>query len=307
MLSDYLNFEAPLQSIDQEIANAPLSDQKNLERKREKILNSLYKNLDDWQVTQLARHPDRAHAKDVIDAITDTRVSLSGDRLTGKCPATCAYIAKIDSHPVVIVAQQKGRSIQERIAHQYGMPNPCGYRLAMRAFELAKRYHYPIITLIDTPGAFPGIEGEIQNQSAAISENLVYLSQVPTPVINIIIGEGMSGGALGIGVGDRMAMYQNSIFSVISPEGCAAILWKDAKKAKDACHKMQITANRLIGHNLIDDIISEGKYGAAHVDFNGCFTATKQYIIEQIKHLKALPTDELLKQREQKLLQYGSC
>ena len=175
----------------------------------------------------MARHPDRPHAKDFIDTITTNQVFLSGDRITGRCPATIACIAKIKNQPVVIVGQNKGRSIQERMQHQYGMPNPCGYRLALRAFKLAERYNYPILTLIDTPGAFPGIDGEIQNQSAAISENLLFLSQVKVPVINIVIGEGMSGVRLVLALAIDWPCSKTAFFQLFLP--------KDAHRYSERC------------------------------------------------------------------------
>jgi len=306
MQNDYLDFEHELQAID--LAISDCTDQPKLaqlSKQRAAILAQLYKKLDAWQIVQMARHPDRPHAKDFIDTITTNQVFLSGDRITGRCPATIACIAKIKNQPVVIVGQNKGRSIQERMQHQYGMPNPCGYRLALRAFKLAERYNYPILTLIDTPGAFPGIDGEIQNQSAAISENLLFLSQVKVPVINIVIGEGMSGGALGIGVGDRLAMLQNSILSVISPEGCASILWKDAKMAKMATQSMKITADELLKLGLIDAIIDEGPNQCAHNDFLATKKNVTEYILTHVRELGKLDKDALIKQRQQKLMRHG--
>lgn len=306
MQNDYLDFEHELQAIDLEISDCTDHPKlAQLSKQRTAILAQLYKKLNAWQIVQMARHPDRPHAKDFIDTITTNPVFLSGDRITGRCPATIACIAQIKNHPVVIVGQNKGRSIQERMQHQYGMPNPCGYRLALRAFKLAERYNYPILTLIDTPGAFPGIDGEIQNQSAAISENLLFLSQVKVPVINIVIGEGMSGGALGIGVGDRLAMLQNSILSVISPEGCASILWKDAKMAKMATQSMKITADELLKLGLIDAIINEGPNQCAHNDFLATKENVIEYILTHLRELDKLDKDALVNQRQQKLMRHG--
>ena len=306
MQTDYLDFEHELQAIDQALFDATdNTTYLQLMTTRQQILKELYQKLSAWQIIQMARHPDRPHSKDFIKALITDPVFLSGDRITGRCPATLACVGIIDQQPVVVVSQNKGRSIQERMDHQYGMPNPCGYRLALRAFKLAEQYNYPIITLIDTPGAFPGIDGEIQNQSAAISENLLFLSQVKVPVINIVIGEGMSGGALGIGVGDRLAMLRNSILAVISPEGCASILWKDSKMAKEAAEAMKITADDLMGLGLIDSIIDEGPSQCAHHDFTATKDNVLRYIREQLIQLKQQSVDSLITNRQKKLMNHG--
>jgi acetyl-CoA carboxylase carboxyl transferase subunit alpha len=298
MLTDYLDFEQPLETFDALKTGSATN--------REKLLKTIYKTLTPYQQMMVARHRDRPQTLDYIQALFSTPISLSGDRVSGRCPATVAVLAKFQQQPVIVVGHQKGRCTQDRIRHQYGMPNPCGYRLALRAFKLAEKYQIPIITLIDTPGAYPGINAEIQNQSSAISENIMYLSTVKTPVINVIIGEGMSGGALGIGVGDQMLMLENSVFSVISPEGCAAILWNDARMKEQTAQLMQINPQSLLQHGLIDQIIPEGKYHAAHVDWEGTFDKVGQYLITTLHALQKQDLNHLVALREKKLFKYGS-
>jgi acetyl-CoA carboxylase carboxyl transferase subunit alpha len=298
MQSDYLDFEHPLETLD--------ASETGTDTQRHNLLKKLYQNLSPYQQLMLARHRDRPHFKDYLQTLFKNIIPLSGDRVTGRCPATLALMAEFEDQPVIVIGHQKGRSLQSRINHQYGMPNPCGYRMALRAFKLAEKYQIPILTFIDTPGAYPGIDAEIQNQSSAISENIMYLSTVKTPVINTIIGEGMSGGALGIGVGDHMLMLENSVFSVISPEGCAAILWNDASMKEKTAQLMQINATSLLKHGLIDQIIPEGKYHAAHVDWEGTFEQTKTHIRQTLKTLCDQPIKTTLAKRQKKLYQYGS-
>jgi len=298
MLNDYLDFEQPLEAFD--------ISKTGTKPERDALLRTLYQNLSPFQKLMVARHRDRPHFIDFFSSLFTDPVPLSGDRLTGRCPATLAMMAQFEGQPVIVVGHQKGRSLQDRTRHQYGMPNPCGYRMALRAFKLAEKYQIPLITFIDTPGAYPGIDAEIQNQSSAISENIMYLSQIKTRVINVIIGEGMSGGALGIGVGDQMLMLENSVFSVISPEGCAAILWNDANMKEKTADLMQITAQSLLQHGLIDAIILEGKYQAAHVDWEGTFEHTRAQVKQSLTDLNKTDIDSLISHRQKKLFTYGS-
>ena len=231
-------------------------------------------------------------------------IEIHGDRMFGDDKAIICGLATLDDKKFMLIGHQKGRDSKEKVYRNFGMPKPEGYRKALRAMKLAEKFHLPIITFIDTPGAYPGIDAESRNQSIAIAENLYTMSKIKTPIISIVIGEGGSGGALAIGVSDKLAMLQYSIYSVISPEGCASILWKDASKANIAADALSITAEKLLGHNLIDRIIPEPA-GAAHRDSNAMYSALKSNITDLLNEVELIPLKELLELRKSKLSSYG--
>ncbi|WP_024790680.1 acetyl-CoA carboxylase carboxyl transferase subunit alpha [Lebetimonas sp. JS085] len=271
----------------------------------EKELKKEIENLTPYQKLQLARHPDRPHAEDIINLIMNEKYELHGDREFRDDPAIVCYIGKISDVECVVIGEEKGRNTKEKVTRNFGMPHPEGYRKALRVAKLAEKFNLPILFLIDTPGAFPGIGAEERGQSEAIAKNLFELSRIKTPTVSIVIGEGGSGGALAIGVADKFAMLKYSVFSVISPEGCAAILWGDGSKAETATKALKISAQELKKLGLVDDIIDEPLEGA-HRDYKTTADNIKEYFLKNIKNLKELSTDELLQQRFEKYLNYGS-
>ena len=310
---NYLDFEQPLLELEgkiKQINNNPDKTAKSdsviskLNKEHENLTRKIFDNLTDWQISQLARHPLRPHTLDYIPNIFDSFTELHGDRMFGDDKAIVAGIGKIDEHNFFFIGHQKGRDAKEKVDRNFGMPKPEGYRKALRIMKLAEKFHLPLITFIDTPGAYPGIDAESRNQSQAIAENLSIMSNLKTPIVSVIIGEGGSGGALAIGVADRLCMLQNSIYSVISPEGCASILWKDAKKASKAAEALCITSNKLKDFNLIDLIIPE-PLGGAHRDLIAMSSSLKINIINMLKDLSELTTDQILYKRREKLESYG--
>ncbi len=310
---NYLDFEQPLLELEgkiKQINNNPDKTAKSdsvilkLNKEHENLTRKIFDNLTDWQISQLARHPLRPHTLDYIPNIFDSFTELHGDRMFGDDKAIVAGIGKIDEHNFFFIGHQKGRDAKEKVERNFGMPKPEGYRKALRIMKLAEKFHLPLITFIDTPGAYPGIDAESRNQSQAIAENLSIMSNLKTPIVSVIIGEGGSGGALAIGVADRLCMLQNSIYSVISPEGCASILWKDAKKASKAAEALCITSNKLKDFNLIDLIIPE-PLGGAHRDLIAMSSSLKINIINMLKDLSELTTDQILYKRREKLESYG--
>jgi len=310
---NYLDFEQPLLELEgkiKQINNNPDKTAKSdsviskLNKEHENLTRKIFDNLTDWQISQLARHPLRPHTLDYIPNIFDSFTELHGDRMFGDDKAIVAGIGKIDEHNFFFIGHQKGRDAKEKVERNFGMPKPEGYRKALRIMKLAEKFHLPLITFIDTPGAYPGIDAESRNQSQAIAENLSIMSNLKTPIVSVIIGEGGSGGALAIGVADRLCMLQNSIYSVISPEGCASILWKDAKKASKAAEALCITSNKLKDFNLIDLIIPE-PLGGAHRDLIAMSSSLKINIINMLKDLSDLTTDQILYKRREKLESYG--
>ena len=265
---------------------------------------SIFSSLSSWQVSQLSRHPQRPYTQDYIDRIFTDFEELHGERCFADDAAIIAGLARLDDMAVAVIGHQKGRDTKDRIRRNYGMPKPEGYRKALRVMKLAERFELPILTFIDTPGAYPGIDAEERGQSEAIARNLMEMSELKTPVVATVIGEGGSGGALAIGVADRLLMLQYSTFSVISPEGCASILWKSADKAKDAAEIMGITAPRLKELGLIDRIIDE-PLGGAHRDFDEIAMQMKQVLIEEVKQLNQLSKAEIVVQRQEKLRNIG--
>ena len=310
---NYLDFEQPLLEIEakiKQLKNDPERTAKSeasvikLEKdyidQTEKIFNS----LSDWQISQLARHPLRPYTLDYIPSLFTSFEELHGDRMFGDDPAIISGIAKIDEFDFMFIGHQKGRDAKEKVKRNFGMPKPEGYRKALRIMKLAEKFNLPIITFIDTPGAYPGIDAESRNQSQAIAENLYVMSNLKVPIISVIIGEGGSGGALAIGVCDKLGMLQNSIYSVISPEGCASILWKDAKKAELAADALCITASKLLEFKLIDTIIPEPS-GGAHRDYGAMTSSLKMNLLSMLADLASMDIEELLLKRKLKLESYG--
>ena len=295
----YLDFEEPLRILDEEIhlkkAIAEQSAETTKEvailiEKRLKKINEIHVSLSRWQRVQLARHPDRPYSKDYINIIFTDFVELHGDRLFGDDPAVICGIAKLDHKKVVIIAQQKGRNTKDNLYRNFGMMRPEGYRKALRIMKLAEKFNLPVITFMDTPGAFPGIGAEERGQGEAIARNLLEMSSLKVPIVSIVIGEGASGGALGIGVCDRFLMMQNTWYSVISPEGCASILFRDATKAEEAAEALKVIPNDLVKMGICDKIIEEPN-GGAHRDIESSSQNLKSAILSELKELE--PVDPL--------------
>jgi len=275
-----------------------------LKTKSETLTRAIFSSLTAWQISQLSRHPQRPYMLDYVSRIFTDFEELHGDRNFGDDTALIGGLARLDDQPVMILGQQKGRDTKEKIHHNFGMPRPEGYRKALRLMQLAERFNLPILTFIDTPGAYPGVDAEERGQSEAIARNLYVMANLRVPIICTVIGEGGSGGALAIGVGDRVLMLEYSTYSVISPEGCAAILWKSSKKADKAAEAMNITAERLEKLGLIDGIISE-PLGGAHRDVNTTAQTLKGVLKKTLSELEKFPIDELLENRYQRLMQIG--
>ncbi len=276
-----------------------------LEKKAGALTRSIFNKLSPWQVSQIARHPNRPYAIDYIERMFDDFEYLHGDRVYADDNAMIGGIGRLNGKPVMVVGQQKGRDTREKIKRNFGMPRPEGYRKAMRLMKMAEKFKLPLITLVDTPGAYPGIGAEERGQSEAIARNLYVLAELKTPIIATIIGEGGSGGALAIAVGDRTNMLQYATYSVISPEGCASILWKSSEKAALAADAMGITADRLLELNLIDQIIPE-PLGGAHRDFDQMAQNLADNLSENIEILDAIGLDKLLDQRYNRLMSFGA-
>lgn len=318
MNMNFLEFEQPVAELLAQIeelkhvsenvgGSVDLTDEiKHLEKKNEELTRKLFSDLGAWQISQLARHPQRPYTEDYIARIFTDFDELAGDRAFADDKAIVGGIARLDGQPVMVIGHQKGRDTQEKIKRNFGMPKPEGYRKALRLMQMAERFNMPIITFIDTPGAYPGVGAEERGQSEAIARNLKVMSSLKVPVICTVIGEGGSGGALAIGVGDRVNMLQYSTYSVISPEGCASILWKSADKASVAADAMGITASRLKELKLIDGIVPE-PLGGAHRNVDEMASLLKQRIQADLKELHQLKTDELLRQRYQRLMSNGYC
>jgi acetyl-CoA carboxylase carboxyl transferase subunit alpha len=275
-----------------------------LEEKSRKLTESVFSSLSAWQISQLSRHPQRPYTLDYIDLMFEDFHELHGDRGFADDPAIVGGPARLDDQPVMIIGHQKGRDTKEKIYRNFGMPRPEGYRKALRLMRLAERFRLPILCFIDTPGAYPGIGAEERGQSEAIARNLFEMSKLRTPIVCTVIGEGGSGGALAIGVGDRLLMLEYSTYSVISPEGCASILWKSAEKAELAAEAMGITSQRLFDLKLIDEIVRE-PLGGAHRDRKATAESLKAALMKHLSDLQNQPTDQLLKHRYRRLMDYG--
>ena len=305
----YLDFEKNIEQIDYEIKEAMSKGDDDavriLKENLEKEVAKTFKNLSDYQKLQLARHPDRPYALDYIRALLSNPYELHGDRLFGDDPAIVCYIGEIDGMTTIIIGEQKGRGTKNKLKRNFGMPHPEGYRKALRIAKLAEKFKIPILFLIDTPGAYPGIGAEERGQSEAIAKNLYELSDLNTITISVVIGEGGSGGALAIGVSDKLAMMRYSVFSVISPEGCAAILWNDPSKQESATKALKITAEDLQELNLVDDVIDEPLVGA-HRDKENAIKAMKEYFLKQVNELSQMSDEERLNKRYEKLMKLGA-
>ncbi|RKV98619.1 acetyl-CoA carboxylase carboxyl transferase subunit alpha [Campylobacter sp.] len=308
-MASYLDFEKSIKQIDEDITAAKIRGDEDaveiLNKNLEKEISKVYKNLNEYQRLQLARHPDRPYAIDYIRALLQDARELHGDRAFRDDPSIVCYLGIMGNRKIAVIAEQKGRGTKNKLKRNFGMPHPEGYRKALRVAKLAEKFNLPILFLIDTPGAYPGLGAEERGQSEAIARNLYELSDLKTPTIAVVIGEGGSGGALAIGVADRLAMLQNSIFSVISPEGCAAILWNDPSKSEAATKALKITAEELKELGLIDDVIKEPKTGA-HRDKDGAIKALGNYVLTELHKLDDLSIDELISRRQQKILRFGA-
>ncbi len=308
-MATYLDFERSIEEIQNALEAAKARGDEAaveiLQKDLEKEVNKVFKNLDDYQKLQLARHPNRPYALDYVRLLLSDAQEIHGDRCFRDDPAIICYLGWIEGQKTLIVGEQKGRGTKNKLRRNFGMPHPEGYRKALRAIKLAEKFDIPVLMLIDTPGAYPGIGAEERGQSEAIAKNLFELSAIKVPLISIVIGEGGSGGALAIGVADKLAMMRYSVFSVISPEGCSAILWNDPSKVEQATKALKITPDELKKHGLIDDIIDEPLIGA-HRDKEAAAKAIKEYYLRSLNELLTLPKKELIEKRYQKLISLGS-
>lgn len=314
MNPNYLDFEQPIAELVAKIEELRLvstdtdinisEEISRLQAKSADLTSKVFKKLTSWQVAQLARHRLRPYSLDYISRIFTNFDELHGDRVFADDKAVVGGIARLDGEPVMVIGQQKGRDTKEQLKRNFGMLHPEGYRRAKRLMELAEKFKLPVITLIDTPGAYPGIEAEARGQSEAIARNLLVMAGLKTPIICIITGEGCSGGALGMGVGDHVAMLQYSYYATISPEGCATILFKNAERKEEAAEMMGITADKLLKLGLIDGIVPE-PLGGAHRDVDKMASTLKYYLIEKLAALKKLSMAQLLDKRYERLMQVG--
>ncbi|MBT0403304.1 acetyl-CoA carboxylase carboxyl transferase subunit alpha [Morganella morganii] len=315
----HLEFEKPIIELEEKIAALqsfkehssdlgfdPDDEIACLRKKCEKLTQSIYADLGAWEIVRLARHPLRPYTLDYISLIFTDFQALAGDRAFADDKAIVGGLARLEGRPVMVIGHQKGRDTKEKLLRNFGMPSPEGYRKALRLMKMAERFHMPVLMFIDSAGAYPGVGAEERGQAEAIARNLLELSRLKTPVICSITGEGCSGGALGIGVGDRINMLQYSTYAAISPEGCASILWKSADKAPQAAETMGMTAPRLKALGIIDTIIPEPA-GGAHRNYQQAADNLREQLLQDLAVLSALPEDELLAQRYQKLMSFGYC
>ena len=315
MNPNYLDFEQPIADLEskiQELRHASHGSAVDadtevhaLQDKLRRRTAQIFRDLSSWQVSQLARHPARPHTNDYIRVMCDEFQELAGDRAYSDDAAIVGGLGRIDGRSVVIIGHEKGRDTKSKIRRNFGMPRPEGYRKALRLMKLAERFELPILTFIDTPGAYPGIGAEERGQSEAIARNLLEMAELKVPIICTVIGEGGSGGALAIGVGDCTVMLQYSTYSVISPEGCASILWKDAGKAKDAAEQLGLTAKRLHGLGLVDKVVREPTGGAPR-NPKQMATRLKTVLMNELDAIEALPAEQLLQRRYERLRGYGA-
>ena len=314
MLKSYLDFEQPIADLEQQILDLQDSElddtslQKEVLRLNESVMKTtekIYSNLSPWQNVQVARHPERPHFIDYIERITEHFDELHGDRHFSDDRAVMGGIGSIGEYKVMFIGHEKGRSTDEKILHNFGMSQPEGYRKACRLMELAVRFSMPVVTLIDTPGAYPGIDSEERGQSEAIAHNLRVMSSLKTPIIVNVVGEGGSGGALALGVGDHITMLENSTYSVASPEACASIVWRDSSMAEKAAEAMKLNANSILELGLIDEIIPE-PLGGAHRNFDQASSNLSKAILKSLDELTKLPINSLVEKRYERLMGYGS-
>ena len=311
---NYLSFEQPIAELEGKIEELQLVGNDNdlniaeevtkLREKSRKLTESIYSKLSAWQVVQVARHPHRPYTLDYIQRIFTDWEEMHGDRHFGDDGAIVGGVARLNGKPIMVIGEEKGRGVSEKVLRNFGMPKAEGYRKALRLMETAERFKMPVLTLIDTPGAYPGIDSEERNISEAIARNLAVMSRLRTPIICTVIGEGSSGGALAIGVGDRLNMLQYSTYFVISPEGCANIIWKNTDKAAEAAEAMGVTSDNLEKLGIVDQTIPE-PMGGAHRDIETMASTLKAHLSEQLDELQAIPLDDLLERRYQRLMSYG--
>ena len=310
----FLEFEQPIAELDSKIEElryvqnesaVDISEEiDRLTRKSLQLTRDIYANLSPWQVTQIARHPRRPYTLDYVGEIFTDFQELHGDRMYGDDLAIVGGLARLQGRPVMVIGHQKGRDTKERVRRNYGMPKPEGYRKALRLMRLAERFSLPLVTFIDTPGAYPGVGSEERNQSEAIARNLFEMALLRVPVVSVVIGEGGSGGALAIGVCDRLLMLQYSTYAVISPEGCASILWKSADKKETAAEAMGLTADRLAKLGLVDEVLRE-PLGGAHRDVESTAATLRDALVRHLDQLCAIPPDQLREQRNAKIAGFG--
>ncbi|MEN1926226.1 acetyl-CoA carboxylase carboxyltransferase subunit alpha [Luteimonas qiangzhengi] len=315
MNPNYLDFEQPIADLEskiQELRQASTGPEVNIDSELRTLQDKLrrrtaqiFRDLNPWQVSQLARHPARPYTSDYIRVVCDEFEELAGDRAYADDPAIIGGLGRIDGRPVMIIGHEKGRDTRAKVRRNFGMPRPEGYRKALRLMKMAERFKLPLLTFIDTPGAYPGIGAEERGQSEAIARNLIEMAELSVPILCTVIGEGGSGGALAIGVGDRTLMLEYSTYSVISPEGCASILWKDADKKREAAEQLGLTAKRLHGLGLVDKVVRE-PIGGAHRNPAQTAIRLKAVLLNQLDELEARPPAQLLEQRYQRLRSYGA-
>lgn len=308
-MATYLEFEEKIKKIEEDIIIAKTkSDEAAVEilnKKLEKEVEKTFKNLNDYQKLQLARHPNRPYALDYINAILSNAYEIHGDRHFVDDNAIVCYLGFIGTQKTLVIGEQKGRGTKEKLKRNFGMPSPEGYRKALRAAQIAEKFQIPILMLVDTPGAYPGLGAEERNQSEAIAKNLYEFANFTTPTVSVVIGEGGSGGALAISVADKLAMMRYSVYAVISPEGCSAILWNDPSKVETAAQALKITAENLKQQNLIDDVINEPLIGA-HRNKDEAYMALKEYFLNSVEELKKLTPQERQEKKYQKIMNLGS-
>ena len=315
MNANFLDFEQPIAELEIKIEELQLVGSDNeinvseeiaaLRRKSTRLTEKIYSNLTAWDIVKVARHPQRPYSLDYLPRVFTEFEELHGDRHFADDPAIVGGVARLEGEPVMVIGQEKGRSVQDKVARNFGMPRPEGYRKARRLMELAERFQLPVITLIDTPGAYPGTESEERGISEAIAQNLAVMSRLRVPVICTVIGEGSSGGALGIGVGDHLVMLQYATYFVISPEGCANIIWKTSDKAAEAAEAMGVTSAVLQELGIVDATIAE-PLGGAHRDIDLAASRVREHLVVELARLQALPMEELLEQRYRRLMSYGN-
>jgi len=314
MAVSFLDFEQPIAELEakiEELGHLTPDSKVNiaeevarLQKKSRQLTSTIFASLTPWQITQIARHPRRPYTLDYIQMICTDFTELHGDRMFGDDLAIVGGMARIDGRPVMIIGQQKGRDTKERVRRNYGMPKPEGYRKALRLMKTAERFELPVLTLIDTPGAYPGVSSEERGQSEAIARNLFEMATLRVPIVSCVIGEGGSGGALAIGVCDRLLMLQYAVYSVISPEGCASILWRSADKKEASADSMGLTADRLASLTLVDQILTE-PLGGAHRDPDAMAISLKSALLKFLDELGRLPVDRLLEERQKRLASFG--
>ena len=313
MKEHFLDFERPLAEIIEKIEALQAASNEDpellgqiekLRKEEEKLKNKIFSKLSTWQKVQVARHPQRPHTSDYIKAVFSDFIELHGDRQFADDQSIIGGIAEIEGNSVMVIGHEKGRETEDKVKRNFGMPHPEGYRKAKRLMQLAERFNLPVITFIDTAGAYPGIEGEERGQSEAIASNLAVMSKLKTPIIVIITGEGGSGGALAIGVGDHIAILEHATYSVASPEACASIIWRTAEKASDAAEAMKVSAQELIKIKIVDEIIKE-PLGGAHRDYKEISESVRSCILKNLGILLSKPLDDLIEARYKKLLEIG--